>query len=61
MLTVYDTVVKKVVETKQAPNIVVNLADSKLSISDVAQFLQRNPVRGLESLIIIRDGKVFVF
>lgn len=35
-----------------------DLEDSSLSISDVAQFIQRKPVDKLESLIIIKDGKV---
>jgi filamentous hemagglutinin len=43
---------------RQAPNIVINLEDSSLSISDVAQFIQRNSVDKLESLIIIKDGNV---
>jgi filamentous hemagglutinin len=56
--------VRTTIETKtasQAQNVVLNLADSSLSISDVVQYLQRNPVPKLESLIVIKDGKVVVF
>jgi hypothetical protein len=47
--------------TYQAPNVVVNLADSPLSASEVAQYLQRNPVGGLRNLILIKDGQVTTF
>ena len=58
VLTMRDKVIEKARD--QAPNVVVNLADSKSSISEVAQFFQRNPVEKLKSLIIIKDGKVIV-
>ena len=45
---------------QQAPNIVVNLADSPLSASDVAQFIARNPIPRLSRVLIIKDGKVTV-
>jgi hypothetical protein len=48
------------VKTFQANNIVVNLADSPLTSSEVAHFIQRNPVGGLHNLILIKDGKVTV-
>lgn len=44
--------------TFQANNIVVNLADSPLSASDVAQYVARNPVPGLRNLILIKNGNV---
>ena len=47
-------------ELQQAPNVVVNLADSPLSVSDVAQYFARNPVPRLTRLIIIKDGQVVV-
>lgn len=56
VLIIRDTIEGKV--RRQAQNIVINLADSSLSISDVAQFIQRNLVDKLESLIIIKDGSV---
>lgn len=56
VLTIRDTIDDKV--NRQASNIVINLEDSSLSIFDVAQFIQRNPVNKLESLIIIKDGNV---
>jgi len=58
VLTMRDKIVEKARD--QAPNVVVNLADSKSSISEVAQFFQRNPVENLKSLTIIKDGKVIV-
>lgn len=58
VLTIRDTVQDKA--RLQAPNVVVNLVDSGLSISDVAHYIQRNPVLGLHSLILIKDGKLFV-
>jgi uncharacterized membrane protein YeaQ/YmgE (transglycosylase-associated protein family) len=59
--SIYDAVVKKTnPDDQQAPNVVVNLADSALTASDVAQYLQRNPVNGLKNLVIIKDGKVVV-
>jgi filamentous hemagglutinin len=56
--TVRDTVATKV--STQAPNVVINLADSPLSSTQVAQFLQRNPVAGMDSVILIKNGKVTV-
>jgi filamentous hemagglutinin len=62
--TVRDTLNNKAnparTETFQAPNVVVNLVDSPLSASEVAQYVQRNPVPGLRTLTIIKDGKVVV-
>ncbi|WP_232324281.1 hemagglutinin repeat-containing protein, partial [Variovorax sp. WDL1] len=63
--SIWDAINKKAnpaeTRTYQAPNVVVNLADSPLSASEVAQFLQRNPVGGLRNLILIKDGKVTTF
>lgn len=62
--TVWGEVEKKANPAKktfQADNVVVNLADSPLSASDVVQFIQRNPVGGLRNLILMKDGKVTVF
>lgn len=42
----------------QANNVVVNLTDSPLSASEVAQYVQRNPIGGLRNLIILKDGRV---
>ncbi len=56
--TIRDKVVEKTAE--QAPNVVINLADSPLSASEVAQYLQRNPVGKANSVIIIKDGRVTV-
>ncbi len=61
--TVWDAINKKsnpAFDTFQANNVVVNLADSPLTASEVAQFVQRNPVGGLRNLIVIKDGKVTV-
>lgn len=58
VLTIRDKISEKV--ENQAPNIVLNLTDSKLTVSEVAQFIQRTPVDGLKSLILIKDGKVTV-
>jgi filamentous hemagglutinin len=52
------TVVDKV--ERQAPNVVLNLSDSPLAASDIAQYIQRNPVSGLDSLILIKNGIVTV-
>ena len=46
------------VKTFQANNVVVNLTDSPLSASEVAQYVQRNPIGGLRNLILIKDGRV---
>lgn len=56
--SIRDTIVTK--SNKQAPNIVVNLVDSPLSISEVTQYLQRNPVGKANSVILIKNGKVIV-
>ncbi|CAD18224.1 hemagglutinin repeat-containing protein [Ralstonia pseudosolanacearum] len=56
--SIRDTIVEK--SNKQAPNIVVNLVDSPLSISEVTQYLQRNPVGKANSVILIKNGKVIV-
>ncbi|WP_196248119.1 hypothetical protein, partial [Ralstonia solanacearum] len=45
---------------EQAPNVVINLVDSPLSISEVTQYLQRNPVGKANSVILIKGGKVVV-
>jgi hypothetical protein len=47
-------------DSYQAPNVVINLADSPLSASTIAQYIQRNPVPGLKSVIIIKNGTVTV-
>ena len=44
----------------QAPNIAINLADSPLSSSDVARYLQRNPAPGMSSVTLIKNGVVTV-
>ncbi|MHA7681879.1 CdiA C-terminal domain-containing protein [Cupriavidus sp. PET2-C1] len=54
--SIRDKVVEKTAE--QAPNVVINLADSPLSISEVTQYLQRNPVGAANSVILIKDGRV---
>ena len=54
--TIRDTVVSK--SENQAPNIVINLADTPLNITEVAQFLQRNIVETARSIILIKDGRV---
>ncbi|EDT41041.1 hemagglutinin repeat-containing protein [Burkholderia ambifaria] len=56
--TIWDNVAKKV--QTQAPNVVINLADSPLSGADVAQFLQRNPVAGMNTVTVIKNGAVVV-
>lgn len=54
--SIRDKVVEKT--AAQAPNVVINLADSPLSISEVTQYLQRNPVGAANSVILIKDGRV---
>ncbi|HDR8906791.1 TPA: hypothetical protein QDA83_002315 [Burkholderia multivorans] len=44
----------------QASNVVINLAHSPLSGTDVAQFLQRNPVAGMNTVTLIKNGAVIV-
>lgn len=44
----------------QASNVVVNLDDSPFTPSQVANYIQQNPVRGMQSLIIIKNGKVTI-
>jgi filamentous hemagglutinin len=56
--SVQKTIAGKV--KNQAPTVVINLADSPLTASEIAQFVQKNPVPGLNKLIIIKDGKVTV-
>lgn len=56
--TIWDNVSKKV--QTQASNVVINLADSPLSGTDVAQFLQRNPVAGMNTVTLIKNGAVIV-
>ena len=62
MKSVWDKIYEKAnpaeTRTFQANNIVVSLADSPLSASEVAQYIQRNPIGGLRNLILIKDGKV---
>jgi filamentous hemagglutinin len=54
--TIRDTVVLK--SEIQAPNVIINLADSPLNLTEVAQYLQRNIVETARSVILIKDGKV---
>ncbi|MDB0524425.1 hypothetical protein [Ralstonia solanacearum] len=56
--SIREKVVEKTAE--QAPNVVINLVDSPLSISEVTQYLQRNPVGKANSVILIKGGKVVV-
>ncbi|BEP54055.1 MULTISPECIES: hemagglutinin repeat-containing protein [unclassified Variovorax] len=60
--SIWDVINKKSnpaeVNTFQANNVVVNLADSPLTASEVAQYVQRNPIGGLRNLIIVKDGRV---
>jgi filamentous hemagglutinin len=56
--TIWDNVAKKV--SSQAPNVVINLADSPLSASDMAQFIQRNPVPGMNTVTLVKNGAVTV-
>ncbi|WP_224031030.1 hypothetical protein [Paraburkholderia caribensis] len=56
--TIWDTVTTKV--ATQAQNVVINLVDSPLSSTEVAQFLQRNPVPGMNSVTLIKNGVVTV-
>ena len=55
--SIRDKIVEKV--NTQAPTVVVNLADSPLTASDVAQYIQRNPVSNMKSLFIMKSGKVY--
>ncbi|MEJ8826280.1 hypothetical protein WKW80_30375 [Variovorax humicola] len=45
-------------KTFRAKNIGVNLADSPLNASEVAQYVQRNPVPGLRNFVLIKGGKL---
>ena len=56
--TIWDNVAKKV--GSQAPNVVINLVDSPLSASDMAKFIRRNPVPGMSTVTLIKDGVVTV-
>jgi filamentous hemagglutinin len=56
--TIWGNVKDKV--AGQAANVVVNLADSPLSASEMAQFFQRNPVPGMNSVTLIKDGVVTI-
>jgi filamentous hemagglutinin len=60
--SIWDAISKKTnpaeVKAFQATNVVVDLEDSPLSASKVAQYVQRNPMGGLRNLIIIKDGRV---
>lgn len=59
--TIFEEIAKKTNPAKpQAPNIVLNLVDSPLTASEVAQYLSRNPVPGLRSIVFIKDGLVTV-
>ncbi|ALU88770.1 filamentous hemagglutinin outer membrane protein [Herbaspirillum rubrisubalbicans M1] len=55
--SIRDKIIEKV--NTQAPTVVVNLADSPLTASDVAQYIQRNPVGNMKSLFIMKSGKVY--
>lgn len=54
--TIRDAVVSK--SENQAQNVVVNLADTPLSIAEVAQYLQRNIVETARSIILIKGGEL---
>ena len=45
---------------EQAPNIVMNLDDSPLSIEQLVDNLKGNKITRLKKLIVIKDGKVVV-
>lgn len=52
LLTVQDKV------ATQAPNVVINLADSVVSVKQLQDALIQNPISGLKKLYIIKEGKI---
>jgi len=58
VLTVADTISYKV--KSQAPNIVINLDDSPLTSQQIIQYLQANPVSGLNAVFFIKNGVVTI-
>jgi len=54
-ISVLKTVAGKVL--KQAPNVVVYLADSPISLDDLSQALAANPVSGLKKLYIMKNNE----
>ncbi|NTX93376.1 MULTISPECIES: VENN motif pre-toxin domain-containing protein, partial [unclassified Pseudomonas] len=51
LMTVEDKV------KRQAPNVVINLADSPLSIEQVSNALESRPIQGLKTLFLMKDGE----
>lgn len=51
LLTINDKV------QKQASSVVINLADSPLSITQVGDALSLKPVEGLKKLYLMKDGE----
>lgn len=55
--TIRDNMVYKI--EHQAPDIVLNITDSPLSSQDILNFLDQNPVIGLQNLYLI-DGEIVI-
>jgi hypothetical protein len=58
VLSIRDKIVEKV--GTQASNVVISLADSILTPTQIGQYLQKNPVPGMKNIILIKEGKVIV-
>lgn len=55
---VYDGIVNKAVVKKQAPRIIVNLADCPVSVQELQKELLRRPIDSLEEVITIQAGEI---
>ena len=53
-----STINEKVNIKQQADTIVLNMADSKIGISDVAGAIKAEPIPNLKDVIILREGNV---
>ena len=53
-----STINEKVNIKQQADTIVLNMADSKIGISDVASAIKAEPIPNLKDVIILREGNV---
>lgn len=57
--SVWDQLVAKADPANpQASTIILNLADSPLGASEIAQYAQRNSVPGLRTVVVIKNGRV---
>ncbi len=56
-----DSALRKKIDGGQTDRFVLNLNDSKVSLEEMRQQLEKFPIKDLKEIIVIKDGKVIPF